>query len=319
MIVPPLLLQSSPHAYSWNLLTGWLQGRPPAIATRFVDPFMTMCSRPANRFCALQPSDGVTSRAGQWPRRVACRFRVANSSSKLPTGCLMPCARRPIVALQNAAGSNRWSPSFAPLIAKYGYAATFVGTLLEGETFLVLSGLAAHRGYLGMLQLIAVGAAGAFLTDNFFFAIGRALGPALLKRFPSLAPSAARAHALVERLPNTAVISVRFLYGMRSVGPAVIGSGTMRWSRFILLDALAACPVERLLGQRRVRAWRGGGAGAARVHLRWRVAVRPAQWRPVTRGKHAVSAPPQAARRRRGGPARMASPASLTRSRKLIS
>lgn len=129
---------------------------------------------------------------------------------------------------------------FAPLIAKYGYAATFVGTLLEGETFLVLSGLAAHRGYLGMPQLIAVGAAGAFLTDNFFFAIGRALGPALLKRFPRLAPSAARAHALVERLPNTAVISVRFLYGMRSVGPAVIGSGTMKWSRFILLDALAA-------------------------------------------------------------------------------
>jgi membrane protein DedA with SNARE-associated domain len=47
----------------------------------------------------------------------------------------------------------------APLIAKYGYAATFVGTLLEGETFLVLSGLAAHRGYLSTSLLVAVGAA----------------------------------------------------------------------------------------------------------------------------------------------------------------
>jgi|SRR5208283_421313 len=129
---------------------------------------------------------------------------------------------------------------FAPLIAKYGYAATFVGTLLEGETVLVVSGLAAHRGYLGMPQLFVVGAVGAFLTDNLFFAIGRVLGPALLKRFPRLAPSAARANALVERLPNTAVISVRFLYGMRSVGPAVIGSGTMTWTRFVLLDLLAA-------------------------------------------------------------------------------
>ena len=128
----------------------------------------------------------------------------------------------------------------APLIAKYGYAATFVGTLLEGETFLVLSGLAAHRGYLSTPLLVAVGAAGAFLTDNLFFAAGRLLGPALLKRFPSLAASVAKANALVERLPNTAVIGVRFLYGMRSVGPAVIGSGSMTWSRFVLLDAVAA-------------------------------------------------------------------------------
>lgn len=47
--------------------------------------------------------------------------------------------------------------------------------------------------------------------------------------------------ALVARLPNTAVISLRFLYGMRSVGLAVIGAGSMTWSRFIMLDVLAAC------------------------------------------------------------------------------
>lgn len=129
----------------------------------------------------------------------------------------------------------------APLIAKYGYTATFVGTLLEGETFLILSGVAAHRGYLDLSLLYGLGALGAFLTDIFFFAMGRVLGPALLKRFPSLASSIARAHALVERLPNSAVISVRFLYGMRSVGPAVIGAGRMTWSRFVVLDALAAC------------------------------------------------------------------------------
>src|SRR5208282_6076652 len=146
----------------------------------------------------------------------------------------------PLPSVANRRHHRSMDAEFAALIAKYGYAATFVGTLLEGETFLVLSGLAAHRGYLGLPPLIALGAAGAFLTDNLFFAMGRALGPALLKRFPSLAPSAARAHALVERLPNTAVISVRFLYGMRSVGPAVIGSGTMAWSRFLLLDAIAA-------------------------------------------------------------------------------
>lgn len=128
----------------------------------------------------------------------------------------------------------------ASLVAKYGYAATFVGTLLEGETFLVLSGLAAHQGYLSLPLLVVVGAAGAFLTDNLFFALGRVLGPQVLARFPRLVRSAAKAHALVERRPHAVVISVRFLYGMRTVGPAVIGAGTISWSRFVLIDALAA-------------------------------------------------------------------------------
>jgi len=125
------------------------------------------------------------------------------------------------------------------LVGKYGYAATFVGTLLEGETFLILSGIAASRGYLSAPLLVVAGAAGAMVTDNVFFVIGRAFGPALLKRLPSLAGSVARAHALVDRFPNTAVIGVRFLYGMRTAGPLIIGAGRMSWVRFALLDLIA--------------------------------------------------------------------------------
>jgi membrane protein DedA with SNARE-associated domain len=125
------------------------------------------------------------------------------------------------------------------LITRYGYAATFVGTLLEGETCLVLSGVAASRGYLSAPLVVVAGAAGAMVTDNVFFVIGRVFGPALLERFPSLAGSVARAHALVDRFPNTSVIGVRFLYGMRTVGPLVIGAGRMTWPRFALLDFIA--------------------------------------------------------------------------------
>ena len=125
------------------------------------------------------------------------------------------------------------------LVGKYGYAATFVGTLLEGETILVLSGVAASRGYLSAPLLVVAGAAGAMVTDNVFFLMGRLLGPAFLKRFPSLAGSVVRAHALVDRFPNTAVIGVRFLYGMRTVGPLIIGAGRMTWPRFALLDFIA--------------------------------------------------------------------------------
>jgi membrane protein DedA with SNARE-associated domain len=125
------------------------------------------------------------------------------------------------------------------LVEKYGYAATFVGTLLEGETSLVVSGVAASRGYLSAPVLVATGAAGAMVTDNVFFIIGRVFGPKLIKRFPSLARSVVRAHAVVDRFPNTAVIGVRFLYGMRTVGPLVIGAGRMTWPRFALIDFIA--------------------------------------------------------------------------------
>ncbi|MFZ1201027.1 MAG: hypothetical protein WAO07_12740 [Desulfobacterales bacterium] len=42
------------------------------------------------------------------------------------------------------------------LIENYGYVAIFIGTFLEGETVLVLAGLAAHQGYLLLSGVIFV-------------------------------------------------------------------------------------------------------------------------------------------------------------------
>ena len=66
----------------------------------------------------------------------------------------------------------------AALIQQYGYAAVFVGSVLEGETMLVLAGLAAHRGYLSLQWVMAVAVAGAFLGDLICFLTGRFLGAA---------------------------------------------------------------------------------------------------------------------------------------------
>jgi membrane protein DedA with SNARE-associated domain len=129
---------------------------------------------------------------------------------------------------------------FAPLVVKYGYGAVAGGALLEGESVLVLAGLAAHRGYLELPLLILLGAAAGMLGDIIYFAIGRRFGPVLLERFPRFAPSASRAEALIRRFPRIAVIAVRFLYGLRTVGPAVIGASEIPWGRFLLLNAIGA-------------------------------------------------------------------------------
>ncbi len=129
---------------------------------------------------------------------------------------------------------------FAPLVAQYGYPATLVGALFEGETVLVLAGLFAHRGILEYPLLVVLGALGGAMGDIAYFALGRRYGAALLGRFPKFAPAATRVHALIERFPDLAVFGIRFVYGLRTVGPAVIGASKVSWPRFLLLNALGA-------------------------------------------------------------------------------
>jgi membrane protein DedA with SNARE-associated domain len=128
----------------------------------------------------------------------------------------------------------------AYLVQTYGYLAVFAGTLLEGETILVLAGFAAHRGYLALPWVIATAAFGGFLGDQVYFLVGRRNGARVLARFPRLAPGIERIERLVERYGAPIVVLVRFMYGLRAVGPIAIGMTGMHWARFAALNALGA-------------------------------------------------------------------------------
>lgn len=55
------------------------------------------------------------------------------------------------------------------LIAIYGYWVIFVGCLLEGETVLLLGGMAAHQGTLQWLHVIGWATLGGILGDQLLF------------------------------------------------------------------------------------------------------------------------------------------------------
>ncbi|MGJ7610051.1 MULTISPECIES: DedA family protein [unclassified Variovorax] len=126
------------------------------------------------------------------------------------------------------------------LLADYGYLAVFVGSLLEGETVLVLAGFAAHQGYLFFPWVVAVAFCGGTLGDQIFFFIGRRYGHALLRRLPRLADRAGRIDRLLLRHHAALIVGVRFMYGLRIVGPIVIGMSQVPARRFLLFNMIGA-------------------------------------------------------------------------------
>lgn len=128
----------------------------------------------------------------------------------------------------------------ASLIQQYGYYAVFAGTFLEGETILVLAGFAAHEGYLALPTVIAVAFVASFFGDQFYFLLGRRYGDRLLSRFPRLTARAARVKQLLHRYHLPLILSIRFLYGLRIVGPMAIGMSGVSWLRFLVLNLIGA-------------------------------------------------------------------------------
>ncbi|MCX6796576.1 MAG: hypothetical protein NTW06_03705 [Candidatus Falkowbacteria bacterium] len=68
------------------------------------------------------------------------------------------------------------------LIQTYGYFAILAGTFLEGDIILAIGGFLAHQEYLSLPLVILAGFGGAFISDQFFFWLGRKKGGALLKK-----------------------------------------------------------------------------------------------------------------------------------------
>lgn len=126
------------------------------------------------------------------------------------------------------------------LVRSYGYAAVLCGTLLEGETIVVIAGFLSHRGYLHPSLVAAAAFTGSLVVDQFFFFLGRRHGRPLLLSHPRWQPGADRAEALLARHGTWLILGFRFLYGFRTVTPFVIGASRVPVGRFVLLNAAGA-------------------------------------------------------------------------------
>jgi membrane protein DedA with SNARE-associated domain len=128
-------------------------------------------------------------------------------------------------------------------IKEYGglyYLLVFVWTFLEGETFVIFSGVAAREGLLDIWLLIACAWSGSFLGDQLYFLIGRRFGGRLLRRFPRMKPGVDKALSLLQRHSTGFILTFRFVYGVRNVSSFAIGMSELSWARFAALNFVAA-------------------------------------------------------------------------------
>lgn len=126
------------------------------------------------------------------------------------------------------------------LVRTYGYAAILVGTFLEGETILVVGGFAAHRGYLELPWVILAAVIGTLSSDQLFFFLGRRHASPILARRPAWRARIDRANSLWERYSNLYIVGFRFLYGLRTISPFMIGMSPVPTRRFVVLNVLGA-------------------------------------------------------------------------------
>ena len=130
--------------------------------------------------------------------------------------------------------------TFESLLVEYGYYFVFACAFIEGESGILLAGIAAHRGYLQLGAVILVAAIGAALGDQLWFQLGRSQGKAFLQSKPHWQKGLARFEDLSERWGTPLILGFRFLYGMRMLGAAALGVSGVSQLRFTTLNFLGA-------------------------------------------------------------------------------
>lgn len=130
--------------------------------------------------------------------------------------------------------------SLEQLISSYGYAAIGIGSFLEGETILVLGGFAAHRGYLELPWVIVCALVGTIAGDQLYFYIGRIKGKSAIERRPKWKARSEKVLMLLDRHQVWLILGFRFLYGIRTVAPFLIGASNVSPIRFLIFNIIGA-------------------------------------------------------------------------------
>lgn len=136
------------------------------------------------------------------------------------------------------------SSSFAYLVIFGILLACGLGLPLPEDIPLIATGYLIWDGTMGWVPALAVTLAGVLIGDTLLFYLGRRVGKKILRqhRFQAIFPPARvrRASAYFRKYGDKLIFFARFVAGFRAVVFFMAGAMKVRYSRFLLLDGLAA-------------------------------------------------------------------------------
>jgi membrane protein DedA with SNARE-associated domain len=125
-------------------------------------------------------------------------------------------------------------------IIHFGYIVILLSTFFAGEAILVLAGFLAHRGYLTFSLVVLVAFTGSLISDQLYFFLGRKKGLAYLDTHPSWKTKSDRIRKLIQQHQNFVILLFRFVYGLRSITPFLIGVSDVSPFKYLVLNAVGA-------------------------------------------------------------------------------
>jgi membrane protein DedA with SNARE-associated domain len=123
------------------------------------------------------------------------------------------------------------------LIIRYGLAAVFLGSGLEGDLSMVLGGVVSHRGYFPLSIAVAAAAIGAFCGDCVWYTVGR-LHSARLQNAGFYRRVGPRIEEIVRKVGVWQIVMARFVYGTKNATMLFWGLHGLPFHRFALVDAI---------------------------------------------------------------------------------
>jgi membrane protein DedA with SNARE-associated domain len=116
------------------------------------------------------------------------------------------------------------------------YVVVFTGCFFEGETTLITSAYASHRGHLEIITVMILAIIASQCWDWIWFTIGRKRGKLYLAQKPKLQQKANRVNALLEKYPIPILLGYKFLFGFRTAVPLTIGMSSIKTRTFSILS-----------------------------------------------------------------------------------
>jgi len=127
------------------------------------------------------------------------------------------------------------------VIARYGYLAILVGTILEGGTLLTMGGFAAHQGYLDLIPwVVLAGLLGSFMDAQIWFYLGRSRGLEMVKKHSHWQRRLEKVNAWLKRYDAGFIVFARFIPGVRTLSSLAAGMSGISPGRYAVLNAIGA-------------------------------------------------------------------------------